>query len=229
MKVLLRLPVYTLIASLCATSVVEFSAAQSSRTTSSKYERLVSPVSGHWYTLLGPPCPSANNHHCKINSQKFAYDFIKLDKKGQPTSCLGEIVKSPTNGTVVAAVDHFPNKAKGKRTAANTHPAGNHIVIHRRANEFVILAHLSPHTFQVRLGQGIKAGDPLAECGNSGRASASHLHIHMQSSKEPLDFTSRGLPMVFTRVGVVTKKGCRSRKFYIFKVKDIHCEPTRFQ
>lgn len=200
---------------------------RNTRQASAKYLKLQTPVIGNWYVVAGPPCPSKSNHHCKINSQKFAYDFTKLDKRGQPTSCLGTTVISPTDGTVITVVDHHPNRVKGKRPTG--HPAGNHVVIHRRGNEFVILAHLSPYTIQVGVGQQVKLGEPVAECGSSGQASASHVHVHMQSSKEPLDFTATPLPMVFTRTGTITKKGCKSKTFYILKTGDIHCSPTRFQ
>ena len=198
---------------------------RNTRQASAKYLKLQTPVIGNWYVVAGPPCPSKSNHHCKINSQKFAYDFTKLDKRGQPTSCLGTTVISPTDGTVITVVDHHPNRVKGKRPTG--HPAGNHVVIHRRGNEFVILA--QPYTIQVGVGQQVKLGEPVAECGSSGQASASHVHVHMQSSKEPLDFTATPLPMVFTRTGTITKKGCKSKTFYILKTGDIHCSPTRFQ
>lgn len=216
-----------LIFALTLSVATAISEAQSLRQTSPKYLKLHTPVTGNWYVVAGPPCPSKNNHHCKINSQKFAYDFIRLDQRGQPTSCLGTPVISPTDGTVVTVVDHHPNRVKGKRPTG--HPAGNHIVIHRRGNEFVILAHLAPHTIQVRAGQKVKIGEPIAECGSSGQTAGSHVHVHMQTTKEPLDFTATALPMVFTRTGTMTKKGCRSKTFYILKTKDIHCSPTRFQ
>jgi hypothetical protein len=136
-----------LLSAFCLTNGTTISEAQSLRKPVAKYLKLQTPVTGNWYVLAGPPCPSKTNHHCKINSQKFAYDFIKLDQRGQPTSCLGTTVTSPTNGTIVTVVDQNPNRVKGKRPTG--HPAGNHIVIHRRGNEFVILAHLSPHTIQV--------------------------------------------------------------------------------
>jgi hypothetical protein len=216
-----------LISVLWLSNGIKISQAQSPRQPAAKYLKLQTPVKGNCYVLAGPPCPSKSNHHCKINSQKFAYDFIKLDQRGQPTSCLGTTVNSPTNGTIVTVVDQNPNRAKGKRPTG--HPAGNHIVIHRRGTEFVILGHLSPHTIQVAVGQKVEMGDPVAECGSSGQATASHVHVHMQTTKEPLDFSATALPMVFTRTGTVTKKGCKSKAFYILKTGDIHCSPTRFQ
>jgi murein DD-endopeptidase MepM/ murein hydrolase activator NlpD len=132
-------------------------------------------------------------------------------------------VNSPTNRTVVTVVDKIPNRVKSK------HPAGNHIVIHRRGTEFVILGQLSPHTTQVTVGHKVKMGDPVTECGSSGQATASHVHVHMQTTKEPLGFTATALPMIFTRTGIITKKGCKSKSFYILKTKNIHCSPTRFQ
>lgn len=149
--------------------------------------------------LAGPPCPSKTNHHCKINSQKFGCDFIRLDQCGQPISCLGTTVSSPTNGTVV---DKNPNRVKDKRTTRQ--PAGNYIVIHRRGTEFVVLGHLSPHTIQITVGQKVEMADPVAECGSSGQATASHVHVRMRTTKEPLDFAASA---AFTRTGIITKKG----------------------
>lgn len=107
-------------------------------------------------------------------------------------------MSSPTNGTVV---DKNPNRVKDKRTTR--HPAGNHIVIHRRGSEFVIVGHLSPHTTQITVGQKVEMGDPVAECSSSGQATASHVHIRMRTTKEPLGFAASALPMAFTRTDII--------------------------
>ena len=54
-------------------------------------------------------------------------------------------------------------------------------------------------TFVVCEGDQVVAGQPLAKCGNSGRTSEPHLHIHHQRQdprKVPFGF-AEGLPLFF--------------------------------
>jgi murein DD-endopeptidase MepM/ murein hydrolase activator NlpD len=60
-----------------------------------------------------------------------------------------------------------------------------------------LLAHLRRGSVAVKEGQAVRAGEPIARCGNSGNTSQPHLHLQVQS---PTDFRATGLrtyPIVF--------------------------------
>ncbi|CAN5625598.1 hypothetical protein BH23PAT2_BH23PAT2_02530 [soil metagenome] len=47
---------------------------------------------------------------------------------------------------------------------------------------FSVLGHLKQNSTIINVGQKVKAGDKLAECGNSGHTTDPHLHFHVQDS-----------------------------------------------
>jgi murein DD-endopeptidase MepM/ murein hydrolase activator NlpD len=69
---------------------------------------------------------------------------------------------------------------------------GNHVVIDRGDGSYVALAHLRRASIQVGDGQQVRAGDPLAQCGNSGNSSEPHLHLQVMDHRRPL--VAAGLP-----------------------------------
>jgi hypothetical protein len=76
--------------------------------------------------------------------------------------------------------------------------AGNHVVIALpHTGAFVALAHLRVGSLRVAVGEEVKAGQPVAECGNSGNSTQPHVHLQVMDS---LDLSvARGVPMVFRR------------------------------
>jgi murein DD-endopeptidase MepM/ murein hydrolase activator NlpD len=44
-----------------------------------------------------------------------------------------------------------------------------------------MMAHLSPGTIQVKVGDHVTSGQPLAKVGNSGNTTEPHLHIQAQT------------------------------------------------
>jgi hypothetical protein len=177
------------------------------------------PFSGTWGALQAPPCPFPTNHHCGTANQLYAYDFVMLGPNGAPVSCIGQPVVSPSAGRVIAAQDGLPNNA-----VPGMHPAGNHIVIERGPGQFILLAHFSPGTIQVVQGQRIQAGQPLGACGNSGISSFPHIHMHMQSDPNVLNFGSPGAPMMFDSVNIWSPAaGCQSRVNYVIQRNDVVC------
>jgi hypothetical protein len=176
------------------------------------------PVQGLWGVLQAPPCPFDQTHcDASMPNQHFAYDLIALDKAGQPTSCVGRPVFSPTAGTIIELLDGLPN------FAVPGHLAGNHVVIRRSGNEFVLVAHFSPATIKVSQGQKVAAGQQLAECGNSGNSTTPHVHIHMQSGPQVLEFGTPGIPVSFGGVKVWMAGSCKKKAAYSPQRGDILC------
>jgi murein DD-endopeptidase MepM/ murein hydrolase activator NlpD len=59
----------------------------------------------------------------------------------------------------------------------------------------VVLAHLRDESVQVRPGEEVTSGQPVAACGNSGNTT--QLHVHVQVMDSPDLLAARGLPMAF--------------------------------
>ena len=124
----------------------------------------------------------------------------------------GRPVLAPLGGTVVAvhdgAVDHSARRSQisllpymlGQssrlRRGVNA-MAGKHVIIAAVDNgSYVAVVHLQAGSVDVRVGQRIDAGHPVARCGNSGNSTQPHVHVQAMDST---DLTvARGLPIEFT-------------------------------
>lgn len=72
--------------------------------------------------------------------------------------------------------------------------AGNYVVVHSERYS-ALLAHLRNDSVKVTEGQQVKAGDLLAEVGNSGNTLTPHLHFQLMKGDDPV--TATGLPCRF--------------------------------
>lgn len=76
--------------------------------------------------------------------------------------------------------------------------AGNHLIVALPGGGgFVALVHLRAGSIRVAVGDQVVAGQPIAECGNSGNSTQPHLHIQVMDSADLS--VARGVPMVFRR------------------------------
>jgi len=136
------------------------------------------------------------NHHFRNESQRFALDILRLNwltmrAWGFFPQRLGRYaiystqVLCPVAGVVTAVVDGLPDTDPLVQRDTD-HIAGNHIVIRcAGASTFVGLAHLLAGSIQVRVGDAVSAGQPLARVGNSGNTTEPHLHIHAKVGGAP--------------------------------------------
>ncbi|MBB4636345.1 M23 family metallopeptidase [Longimicrobium terrae] len=159
------------------------------------------PFDGEWYVFWGGRTLE-QNYHAMTNIQRFASDIIIRRDGSSHTGdgkqlaqyyCYGQPILSPADGTVVTAVDSFPDQQIGTTNRAN--PAGNHIIVDHGNSEFSMLAHLRPGSVAVRPGDRVRAGQKLGECGNSGNTSEPHLHYQLQDG--PVFGQAEGLPALF--------------------------------
>lgn len=72
------------------------------------------------------------------------------------------------------------------------HLLGNHLVLDLGDGVYAAYAHLRRGSPLVAAGDRVSAGQPLAECGNSGNSSVPHLHYQLMDGPDVL--TARGLP-----------------------------------
>ena len=72
---------------------------------------------------------------------------------------------------------------------------GNHVVIDLGDGVYAALAHLRRRSIRVTTGQHVRAGDQIAECGNSGNTTEPHLHFQLMD--HPSVAVAAGLPFRF--------------------------------
>ena len=73
---------------------------------------------------------------------------------------------------------------------------GNHVIVDLGDGIYAALAHLRHRSIRVRPGDHVRAGDQMAECGNSGNTT--EPHVHFQLMEHPSIALAAGLPFLFT-------------------------------
>ncbi|MGZ4963169.1 MAG: DUF3887 domain-containing protein [Limisphaerales bacterium] len=147
------------------------------------------PFKGKWLVFWGGDTGKLNHHH-DVPAQKFAFDILGVDEKGETHHgdgrknedyvCFGREILAPADGVVVEAIDGVRDNTPG---ALNPYClVGNCVVIQHSTNEFSVLAHFQSGTVAVKAGDHVKRGQLLGKCGNSGNSSEPHLHYHLQHS-----------------------------------------------
>jgi hypothetical protein len=153
---------------------------------------------------------------------EFASDIIPIGKNGSHYSnnpfelkdhyCFGKDVLSPADGTILESFDNLPDNPipydrkttsefleKLKATFTDKNLRGNYLLVDHGQNELSLFGHLKLHSIRVKNGQRIKAGQKIAECGNSGVGSA-FPHLHYALIDDPDLSKARGLPIQFENV-----------------------------
>jgi hypothetical protein len=170
---------------------------------------------GTW--LAGEAAGNDSNHRRTIaaidghiySPERFAVDWVKVgpngdshhddEKLNQNWWGYGEPVLAVADGEVTAIVDgiseNTPRILPGKVTLDNI--AGNYVIVRIAPEQYATFAHLQPASIQVRLHQHVHRGDVLGRLGNSGQATAPHLHFQLSNANAGLE--SQGIPFVFSQ------------------------------
>ena len=87
---------------------------------------------------------------------------------------------APCQGRIVHAVnDVADNAAFG---TDRPYGLGNHVVIRKSSDEYVVLGHMRQGTVAVRTGDEVEAGQEIGRVGNSGWTERPHLHMQAMRS-----------------------------------------------
>jgi murein DD-endopeptidase MepM/ murein hydrolase activator NlpD len=125
----------------------------------------------------------------------------------------GRPILAPANGIVVQVhdgeIDHVGRRSQltlvryalgqpARLRQGVAAVAGNYLIIALgHGGAFVALAHLRTGSIRVAIGEEVTAGQPVADCGNSGNSTQPHVHLQVMDS---LDLSvARGVPMAFRR------------------------------
>jgi Peptidase family M23/Bacterial tandem repeat domain 1 len=171
---------------------------------------LAPPITGRWHWGNSPDHKDFDPHAWPAD--RFAVDLVKVDENNailSPNSepaanknyyAYGEPVLAMADGAVVKSSDsedeNFGNLANPLIKNIN------YIVLEHEPNHFTGYYHLRKDHNVVKVGDTVKAGQILAQVGNSGGSSNPHLHIGYVA----LDATGRGalMPMQFEGLRTTT-------------------------
>jgi Peptidase family M23 len=179
-----------------------------------KLPKIGPPLAGDGWVAINGCCDDVGVHRASglacngsiYFSQRFAIDWMKLDKAGRlvagdPTDVksypdYGADVMAIADGTIVAIENALENQKPGTlpdpKTINIQNVDGNHIVIDLGDGVFAFYAHLQKGSVQVSVGDRVKRGQVLAKLGNTGNTSGPHLHFHLMEGASVL--CSNGIP-----------------------------------
>ncbi|HLP05211.1 MAG TPA: urea transporter [Paludibacter sp.] len=117
-----------------------------------------------------------------------ALDFMIKDSNGltcrgtgllrEDYFCFKKPVVAIADGVVEAVADDIEDNEIGKINTENNW--GNSVVIHHYNGVYSQVSHLRKGSVKVKPGDFVKAGEIIAQCGNSGRSPEPHLHFQIQ-------------------------------------------------
>jgi hypothetical protein len=141
-----------------------------------------------------------NNNDLWLLANRYALDIEKLNEYGQtwknsilrPTeitlyNIFGDTIYSPCDGTILEAIDSFPDNPVGKQ--GNVEHT-NLLVIEKDSSTHVVLFHIRQHSLLAKVQSIVREGTPLALVGNSGRSTVPHLHIGAYNPRKELHESS---------------------------------------
>jgi len=119
---------------------------------------------------------------------KYAYDFVITDdthstyrNQGLEVTdyyCFGKPVLSPVEGTVIDVFNTLKDSPIG--TVDKHHNWGNYVIIYSIFGYYVELSHFQEKSIKVNIGDSVKPGMVLGNCGNSGYSPQPHIHMQIQ-------------------------------------------------
>jgi murein DD-endopeptidase MepM/ murein hydrolase activator NlpD len=76
--------------------------------------------------------------------------------------------------------------------------AGNHVIVDHGGGEHSMYGHLQPGSVAVKVGDTVRAGQPIGRLGSSGNSTEPHLHFQVCDGPQPL--ACAGIPVEFAGV-----------------------------
>ncbi|MGC2697918.1 MAG: M23 family metallopeptidase [Candidatus Angelobacter sp.] len=140
-------------------------------------------------------------------AQRFAIDWVKVGPNGDSHHDgtarnenwwgYGEPIRAVADGEVTQVLDGIPENTPRvlptKVTLDNI--AGNYLILRIAPNRYVTYAHLQTGSIKVALHDHISRGTVIALLGNTGQATAPHLHLQVTDGNSVLE--SEGVPFIF--------------------------------
>ena len=144
---------------------------------------LALPFSGRWKVTQGH-----QGTYTHTGEWRYAWDFEVTDEDDATFSGSGERpedfygynkpVLAPVAGWVEEILDEYDDNQIGQMDLE--HNWGNTLIIRHNDQLYSKLSHLKKGSFKVVTGERVSKGQHVANCGNSGRSPAPHLHFQLQ-------------------------------------------------
>jgi len=167
---------------------------------------------GVWLAGDGPS--NASDHRRALGAfggrtyiaQRFAIDWVLVGPNGDTHQGdatrnehywgFGQPVLAVADGEVTEVVDSIPDHPPHVLPAAVTlaNIAGNHIILRVAPHRYVLYAHLQHGSVRVRVHERVQRGQAVARLGDSGQATAPHLHLDVVDGSSVLG--AEGVPWV---------------------------------
>ncbi len=174
---------------------------------------LTPPFMGTWQVSQGH-----NGEHTHRGIWRDALDFI-VTEDGRSFSnnglvvedffCFGLPIVSPCYGQVIQLQNTIADNAIGEVNLRENW--GNYVLIRLYDGATILLAHLRQYSINVQVGDWLKAGQTLAQCGNSGRSPQPHLHFSVLRYPTPESETRP-----FHLIGVLLQAENNSAVFHLW-------------
>ncbi len=178
--------------------------------------KLSLPFRGRWLVFWGGDTKELNQHH-DVPNQRFAFDFLGVDEKGNTRRGQAQInedyfafareISAPADGVVTDVISGVRDNVPGSMNPFSA--LGNAVFIRHREQEVSLFAHLKLGSIKVKVGDKVKRGQVIGLCGNSGNSSEPHLHYHLQNTPVIQDGT--GIKCSYQKV-IVLEKGKKQSK-----------------
>jgi peptidase M23-like protein/uncharacterized protein DUF3887 len=178
--------------------------------------RLTPPFKDRWLVFWGGDTAELNAHH-HVPAQRFALDFLGVGPNGKTHQAgasrnedyfaFGRDVLAPANGVITDVIDGVRDNSPGSMNPLSA--LGNAVFIRHGTQEVSVLAHLKQGSIKVKVGDAVKKGQVLGQCGNSGNSSEPHIHYHLQDTDVIQDAT--GIKCYFEQI-IVEKKGTKATR-----------------
>lgn len=182
------------------------------------------PVRGRWLAA-NSPATKVPSHGVRMYGQSHAIDLVAWPEESQgvadyPTTTgmlpadqfpgQGLPVLAMVDGVVVNASDWQRDHRSRTSPLSHVYLAieqtvrmmggphwvfGNHVTIRADDGTFAVVAHIRRRSLRVQVGDRVRAGEHIADCGNSGNSTEPHVHAQLMDRQSL--WSAHGLPMGF--------------------------------
>ncbi|GAB4093185.1 M23 family metallopeptidase [Flaviaesturariibacter terrae] len=177
---------------------------------------LAPPIKGLWLVAQGvdPVVASTEGHNRLLYPyngrirlpQRFAVDWVRLgdslkvfegdSSRNENYAGYGADVYAVADGVVTEVQNDIPDNTPPLMTVPRTAKTitGNYLVLRMKNGWSAFYGHLKPGSIRIKPGTRVRAGQVLAQVGNTGNSTGAHLHFQLQDGPHYYD---EGYPYVF--------------------------------